>query len=362
MELPYSNTLPINSLVRVFFSTTNSYKFYWFAAILAKIKQGDFKFNISDLILEMIVEAWYPINRFKLSFGKQDSLYEYVLEIKTKFNYGADLDRNELKLALHYNRDQKPIKDAIKVLKRYVPTRFLTPWFEKWLRGINDHKKDATIRNLTRTNFSEKPLYYFSENSKEIVIFDDWHYYLYKNAGIIEGFVFWHLTNYLQKNNPNTPNISHKLFSPENRDLSKARKFWSIYLSKEINPTCIYSGIKLSSKDICIDHFIPWSFVTHDQLWNLVPTTKEVNSSKRDSLPSLSYLNEFSKLQFFAFHKLIYYPKLLDDYLILFESSLNEIQSISEENFQKHIEKTVKPVMEVAKIMGFPAGWTYYDL
>ncbi|MBE5919975.1 MAG: hypothetical protein E7272_09045 [Pseudobutyrivibrio ruminis] len=26
-------------------------------------------------------------------------------------------------------------------------------------------------------------------------------------------------------------------------------------------------------KDISIDHFVPWSYVAHDEMWNLNPTT-----------------------------------------------------------------------------------------
>ncbi|MDU1032741.1 HNH endonuclease domain-containing protein [Clostridium sp.] len=27
-----------------------------------------------------------------------------------------------------------------------------------------------------------------------------------------------------------------------------------------------------------MDHFIPWSFAFHDQMWNLVPTFNNINS------------------------------------------------------------------------------------
>ena len=41
----------------------------------------------------------------------------------------------------------------------------------------------------------------------------------------------------------------------------------------------------MSKEKISIDHFVPWQFVAHDELWNLSPTTKTINSSKGNKLP-----------------------------------------------------------------------------
>ncbi|MDY5576621.1 MAG: HNH endonuclease domain-containing protein [Lachnospiraceae bacterium] len=40
----------------------------------------------------------------------------------------------------------------------------------------------------------------------------------------------------------------------------------------------------MTENDISIDHFVPWSYVAHDEMWNLNPTTKSINSSKRNNL------------------------------------------------------------------------------
>lgn len=49
---------------------------------------------------------------------------------------------------------------------------------------------------------------------------------------------------------------------------------------------------------LSIDHFIPWSFVLHDERWNLVPTFKNINSSKNDKLLKYdTYINDFCDIQ-----------------------------------------------------------------
>ncbi len=71
MNLPNSKILPIKHLSSIFKDTTNSYKFYWFIAILEEIKnKTEIKIPSSILIARMISNIWYPINFFRISFGK----------------------------------------------------------------------------------------------------------------------------------------------------------------------------------------------------------------------------------------------------------------------------------------------------
>ena len=47
-----------------------------------------------------------------------------------------------------------------------------------------------------------------------------------------------------------------------------------------------YTGRPINEDDVSIDHVIPWSFMYSDDIWNLVITSKSVNSSKSNSIPS----------------------------------------------------------------------------
>ena len=97
MKLPNSDYLPINYLSAVFNDTTNSYKFYWFLGILERLNKFQEKeMQIDDIINEMIGEVWYPINYFKLSFGKQDKLEEVVVSLKNKLRLQKDIKKDEL--------------------------------------------------------------------------------------------------------------------------------------------------------------------------------------------------------------------------------------------------------------------------
>ena len=53
--------------------------------------------------------------------------------------------------------------------------------------------------------------------------------------------------------------------------------------------SCFYCGKKLQ-KSIHVDHFIPWSFVKDDKIWNLVLSCAECNERKNSKIPVKNYL------------------------------------------------------------------------
>ncbi len=81
-QLPQSSDVPVNFLAGSFSNVTASYKFYWFLAILDSLERfHEPVIKFSDLNVEMVASVWYPINYFKLSFGKQDKLSDAVLSM-----------------------------------------------------------------------------------------------------------------------------------------------------------------------------------------------------------------------------------------------------------------------------------------
>ncbi|MBS3771079.1 MAG: hypothetical protein KGY69_12590 [Bacteroidales bacterium] len=78
MDLPRSPNLHIDKLAAVFNNTTNTYKYYWFLALLDHLPYHSSEIFINDLAVTMISKVWYPVNYFRLSFGKQDKIVRAV--------------------------------------------------------------------------------------------------------------------------------------------------------------------------------------------------------------------------------------------------------------------------------------------
>jgi len=82
-----------------------------------------------------------------------------------------------------------------------------------------------------------------------------------------------------------------ELSTPCRNDLSVYR----VLLHKEFEEdTCFYCGKKLLKK-MHVDHFIPWSFVKDDKLWNFVLACPSCNIKKNVRIPSREYLSRMDE-------------------------------------------------------------------
>lgn len=359
-DLPISNKLPIHHLSTCFNNVTNSYKFYWFLAILDSIAEQQV-IPIEALLANMIASVWYPTNYFKLSFGKQDRLGIISLKVNQQgYLKKSDIASEVLNQLSAKTKTSKQIRS----LGRFVPYRFLRPFFERELRGVPDWKIERLIVELVEQSFNDKtnlPLYRFVNDRIEIQ--EDWFKYLQQHIHILRGFCLWHLLNYLQKNNPNVPNIAQKLFVPEQRDLKQAKKFWKIVFSEIGTIQCVYSNQVITETDFSLDHFLPWRFVTHDLLWNIVPASKPVNSAKGDNLPNLKmYFDKFAQVQYSAVQIIAdtNKTKMLEDYIMLFkQSDVTGIKTLEYNGFRQVLWDTISPQVQIAQNMGFISNWSY---
>lgn len=277
------------------------------------------------------------------------------------FKIDSDTIENDLLKFLESINDIEIENKITKYIYRYVPTRLLTPFFSMELRGIKDYDKDGIIEELS--NKSDNVLYKVRTTEKQIYVSDLWFDYIVKNQSIINGWLNYKLIYFLQKRNPNVPAIPFKLKPPLKRDLSIAKKLWGeMFKVMEFND--IYSNNEFCIKnfnrfgEISIDHFIPWSFVQHDELWNLVPTFKNINSSKGNRLPDYNkYIDNFCELQFKAFNILNLnksYNKYLFDYINIDKNlRLDLNNTISESKFKDSIKSVINPLYQIAYNQGY---------
>lgn len=301
-NLPQSNKLNISALSQLFDSTTNSYKYLLFNSILDILARRLFNnselISFRELMIEMLANAWYPHNFFKLSFGSQDQIAKTLDNLGLEFNNFKDQDKQELRKEIE-NQD---INELINYLMKYVPFRLIRPFFANELKGIKDYLVNFKITELSTNLFDKiKPIYRFNsveyKKANSIILNSEWVEYFKENYVIVKGWVTWEWLKYMQKNNQNVPNLANKLLAPQKREsLTKQTQYWKIILENQ-PLKCIYSQTILDKNNISLDHYLPWSFVAHDQLWNLIPTTQAVNSSKSNNLPSNQYLDKFIQLQ-----------------------------------------------------------------
>lgn len=111
-----------------------------------------------------------------------------------------------------------------------------------------------------------------------------------KNKVMLEKVNYFEWSRFLEKVNSEelTQAISTKLDESTLRsDLSMYRQI--LYEEFECH-TCFYCGKSLKSK-IHVDHFIPWSFVKEDRLYNFVLACPHCNTQKNNKLAPEKFVN-----------------------------------------------------------------------
>jgi hypothetical protein len=294
----------------------------------------------------MISIAWYTVNYFHISFGKQDRLQRAIEIVKSCEPLMIDDKRDKIFNQL-INTNNKNSLNQLQYFNNQVPHWFLSPWFPHMNRN------DIYIASQ---GFKNQCLYSLTEDT--IVINEEWVSYLNQNLKVLKDFCYWNLVIFLQAKNPNVPDIPNKLIKPALRNsLNNQRKnFWDIVVKELGSVDCIYTGKKLTVGNYAVEHFIPYSFVSHDLIWNLIPADRSFNSSKSDKLPALDkYFNPFYSIQKSAIDIIKEKTpgnKYLEDYLTIFPD-LDEIKTLPDSFTMTKFKERIQPLITIASNNGF---------
>ena len=356
MQIPQSDILSTNRLGKIFGNTVATYKYFWFLSILQiHAKTNNQKIDVIDILIRMVANAWYPIHYFRLSFGKSDSLLDIVMELHRITQIPIDASSDIIINGLKEKLDDRRIRSKLNVLSLNVPYRFLRPWID------TSDDRDMVRRSQT---FENGCLYALHKEAGEFYIELNtvWDAYLHSHYNILVDFAYWNLTLFLQVRNPNVPAIPNKLIRPEMRSsLAKQHNYWDMVMSIGGPIHCIYTSKELHPQDYDLDHFIPWSFVSHDLLWNLIPSDGSINSSKCNKLPELDYyLPKLADLQHHSLQLMLKAnkePKVMEDFLSLGYTA-RELADMDRTHFLELYERTFIPINQIALNMGFEK-WKY---
>jgi len=346
MQLPKSNGLPVNLLAACFNNTSATYKYYWLLSILQSVENGNLKISKRDLFARMISNAWFTVNYFHVSFGKQDLIQQAIQVVNENERIAIDEKHQVVFQKLSSTTNKITVKQLWHFNKN-VPHWFLSPWFSKL---------DRTEIYTASQSFIGNCLYALFED--EIFINPAWESYLTSNARVLKDFCYWNLTLFLQAKNPNVPDIPNKLIKPAIRNsLTQQRtQFWDLVFRELGSVKCIYTGENLTIGNYAVEHFIPYNFVSHDLIWNLIPSDRAFNSSKSDKLPPLErYFIPFFSLQKTAIEIVREQTpknKYLEDYLTIF-SDLDEVKSLPLSFTMEKFKERIQPLITIASNNGF---------
>lgn len=356
MNLPYSQKLPIQKLASVFGSTSATYKFYWLISLIELVEEENIVIPKRKIFARMISNSWYTINYFHISFGKQDNLQIAVERILKEENLTIDEKKSKLETCLENSNNKETINQLFHFDKN-VPHWFLSPWFPK-INNETDNQQKSRIYYDSQS-FVNDSLY--ALNKDFISINPIWISYLKSNAKVLKDYCYWNLALFLQTRNPNVPDIPNKLIKPAIRNglTKQTNDYWKLVFKELGSINCIFTDTKLyfDEKNYALDHFVPYAFVSHDLIWNLLPTEKKFNSSKSDKLPLFDkHFDKFYDLQKIAFEINKHHnseSKYVEEFLTIFPN----IDAFAKDKFSN----TIQPLLTIASNNGFSYMNNYFD-
>lgn len=384
LEIVYENKLDTDKFARMFNNKAQSYKFYWFEAILNLTKDTDEDLTFEEIIDEMICEAWHTVTHYHLRLGptvngKAENFLEHAVNTLngTVPVLSQNPSREELKAAI--SSCEKELKRDKTRLADYVPYKLLYPFFdtegmEEGLFYIKKDKHGFLITYMEKLSGKENLFYTILDGvglQKKIRMNPHWRKFLIKNYSVIRSWVQYNKAQFLQDRNPGVPGIIYKI-CPENEDLRKldqARALWRTTVEITGQPIKeIYTGKEIPLETLSIDHFVPRSFISNDELWNLTPMSKALNSSKNNRLPAWDeFFEPFARYQFYLYS--LIFPTdiskrssvLVDRFEKCRKNNVNAIWASetlyiagnSDIQFMNILSHNLKPIYEAAQLQGY---------
>ena len=376
----YSSELDISKFAQMLDDSSQCYKYYWLEAILNLMSTNDGDLSFEQIIDEMICDAWYSVTRYKLHLGsmirgKSENFIEHAINVINQDNqFSYAFSKDEILSAIKQNKSEI-VKDK-RALTKYVPYRLLSSFMDEI--GGNNKMWDSSKQMILYLELlnEDKPLPYIIIDGKgmekKVRIHPKWRQFILNNFPIIQGWIQIKKVRYLQDRNPGVPGIIYKLNSEneKGRKLSNAKELWkevADVLSAPIHD--IYSGHEIDVRKSDLDHFVPWSFVANDELWDLVPMESRLNSSKSNRLPEWDlYFGNMATLQYKMYETVFSNEKIQMTFEKCRPDNLNAMWAVenlyipgnTEEQFTNILEHNLRPVYDAAKLQGYGL-WRYTD-
>jgi len=202
-----------------------------------------------------------------------------------------------------------------------------------------------------------------SRLKKEVFFQPLWIEMIQDNLVSILGWIQYEKMKWLQNNNPEVPGLVYKLspMDEKMRKLGKVKNLWESILDVT-DIYDVFSENRIVSGQYDIDHFIPWSFVMNDELWNLMPMNPAMNASKSNRLPEWEpFFRRFADNQFVMYELIHEKPGIHRLFEGCYRDNLHSIWAgrelyipgNSKETFTAILEKNMRPVYDSARRQGY---------
>jgi len=373
IDSEYYNALDIEGFSRMMKDPSYCYKFYWLEAIVQLIAENKKEATYDEIINEMIANAWYSVVEFhvhlsgiRIDEGIRDNLEKAVSKLHKLSGLQSNASKVEIKNKIK-QFDQELHKEKM-ILTQNVPYKALSGFANRGSEYIDlNSSAGIMMAYYNRLSATDKPLpYIFGEEKgldRKVIFQDSWIQMIQDHAVSILGWIQYEKVRWLQNNNPEVPGLVYKLapLDEKMRKLGHVRRLWEAILDIT-NVIDIFKDEPIKKEAYDVDHFIPWSFVMNNELWNLMPTDPSLNSTKSNKLPQWKkFFARFADNQYIMYELVHRKPGIRKLYESCYRDNLHSIWAIrelyqkgnSKEEFLGILEKNMRPVYDSARRQGY---------
>lgn len=289
---------------------TTSYKFAVLRGILENLYKTNDKqeLNFNQLAESFAKLYWNLVIRNGYSQGHQAQIEKELKEFQYEYQIPSGVSFD----SIQENQQRDLIKRIeSKVIRRYVVGALFAD--------------------------TEGLVYGFSKKERKLTLTPSCYEFLLKYQTNIFKLINYELAKFLQKKNPS---LTHGILLEEIENITQReslQQFQQMIVTHS-GATCFYTDrpLHVAKRSIAVDHFVPWSFVHSDELWNFVLTSSSLNSSKGSKLPAERFLNKLDERnQWFKKTGDVYVKQYMETY-----------------DFHQFVK-----LYEYAELNGFEKGW-----
>ncbi len=156
------------------------------------------------------------------------------------------------------------------------------------------HVKQKCKQNVVGALYEDlgELLYSFSISEEWIRINPIMYEFVCKHKVAIEKINYYEWAKFLERVNKDSV-VDHLLSKIDESTLHtrSSLAYYRDILFQEFENKCFYCGKPVTYGNVEVDHFIPWSFIKDDNLWNFVLACPQCNNRKRDKLADQIFLD-----------------------------------------------------------------------
>ena len=255
----------------------NTYKFALARYLLDHARKDDAGLEIRyrDIAEAFLTYYWHQECKYKIKQNFHHNRDPHVIQIIRRI-FGQDYIRGNLR-DMPKEKRQQAVQEIVRKVFGTAKTKtsLVVPRFQRISRG--------------NRVVEERVFYEYDDVAKIITLRPEALEFFKENRILLLKMIILEWASFLERINT-LPRLVAKIQNYEARRGS-LKRFRDILASRSESGRCFYCNRDLADGAIHVDHFIPWSYVFEDELWNLVLSCSECNSRKSDLLADRKFLD-----------------------------------------------------------------------